>query len=124
MQKKRRPTRTPARLEPRPLNSSMDVPLEGVTSTAAPQYAGLTSAVEVASRAAAADAADAADAARSSMRGLTLRVALQDAREALLGIPADLYAGDGDLAAVLTRNDRLRGLGVLALALGALLALA
>ena len=111
-------------LSPRPHNSSLDVPLDDVQpwSVAAPEYAGLTSAVDVARRQSAAAALADAALARSSMRGLTLRVALQDAREALVGIPADLFGGERDLLRVLTRNDRLRGIGVLALALSVLYA--
>jgi hypothetical protein len=38
---------------------------------------------------------------------------LDSAREALMGIPADLLAGRGSLYEVFTRNNRLRGLGVI-----------
>lgn len=54
---------------------------------------------------------------RSSMRGLTLRTALEDIREVLVDLPRDYFAG-GSLVDLLVKNDRLRGLGLLALALG------
>lgn len=47
-----------------------------------------------------------------------------NAREAIVGIPADLAAGRGSLYEVFTRNDRLRGLGVLFLVVGLLIAIA
>jgi hypothetical protein len=40
-------------------------------------------------------------------------VAMDDAREALVGIPGDLLAGRGSLYDVATRNNRLRGLGII-----------
>ena len=84
-----------------------------------PRYSGLTSAVDVASRQDLANRQADAALRRSSMEGLTLRTALQDAREALVGVPADVYAG-ASLADALLKNDRLRGLGVLAVAVGLL----
>lgn len=89
---------------------------------AMPQYAGLTSAQELAGRQAEADAQARARAARSSMSGLTIRTALEDLREVVVGIPADLFGQSGDLALrdLLARNDRLRGLGVLLVSLSIL----
>lgn len=84
-----------------------------------PRYSGLTSAADVASRQDLANRQADAALRRSSMEGLTLRTALQDAREALVGVPADVYAG-ASLADALLKNDRLRGLGVLAVAVGLL----
>lgn len=84
-----------------------------------PRYSGLTSAVDIASRQDMANRQADAALRRSSMEGLTLRIALQDAREALVGVPVDLYAGSS-LADALLKNDRLRGLGVLAVAVGLL----
>ena len=42
---------------------------------------------------------------------------IEDAREALVGIPADAVSGRGSLYEVLTKNNRLRGLGVLLIVL-------
>ena len=36
-----------------------------------------------------------------------------NAREALVGVPADLLAGRGTLYDIVTRNNRLRGLGII-----------
>ena len=79
-----------------------------------PEYAGLTSAEQIASRQEQAEAVFEARTARSSLGGLTLRVALQDMREALVGVPADLFSSHGPLNAwdIFTRRDRLRGLGL------------
>ena len=41
------------------------------------------------------------------------RPVMDDAREALVGIPGDLLAGRGSLFDVATRNNRLRGLGII-----------
>lgn len=64
-----------------------------------------------------------AQTAREEAAGIanaTLATALRDAGEALVGIPADLYGPrPASLARVFTRNDRLRGVGVLLVALGA-----
>lgn len=38
---------------------------------------------------------------------------LADAREALVGIPTDFAANNGTVYEILTRNNRLRGLGTL-----------
>lgn len=109
-------------------NSSMTAtaPPAGATTAAAlvPKYAGLTSAQELARRQAAADREFADRARRSSLAGLTIRTALEDVREVLVGVPADLFGassseGDGGalpLAHLLAKNDRLRGLGLLCLA--------
>ena len=37
---------------------------------------------------------------------------LGDAREAVVGIPADLIAGRGTMYEIVTRNNRLRGIGI------------
>ncbi len=37
---------------------------------------------------------------------------LGDAREAVVGIPADLIAGRGTVYEIVTRNNRLRGIGI------------
>lgn len=94
-------------------------------SALAPQYAGLTSAEDLAARQDGANREAEARARRSSMAGLTLRTALEDVREAVVGVPADVYGQSGplSLAALLAKNDRLRGLGLLLLLL-ALLSLA
>ncbi len=109
-------------------NSSLaPVPQRPGETTAFPTVAGLTSAEDIAARQARADRAYAAKAQRSSLAGLTLRTAMQDIREVLLGIPKDVYSAGGrrelSLWDLVTRNDRLRGLGLLALT-GALLAAA
>jgi hypothetical protein len=38
---------------------------------------------------------------------------LETAREALVGIPADLLAGRGSLQEIFTKDNRLRGLGII-----------
>ena len=88
-------------------------------------YAGLTSAQELAARQAEANRQAEEAAARSSMAGLTLRTAMEDVREAVVGLPADLFGQSGavSLGDVLGKNDRLRGLGILVL-LGALASIA
>jgi hypothetical protein len=50
----------------------------------------------------------------STWRGLTLRLAVKDTYEALTGIPADIYKNSGNVSLknLLTRNNRLRGLGI------------
>ncbi len=85
-------------------------------------YAGLSSGQDLARRQAEADRLVDRAAARSSMAGLTLRTAMEDVQEVVVGIPADLFGQSGPLPLwdVLNKNDRLRGLGILAL-LGALL---
>ena len=52
---------------------------------------------------------------RSTWKGLTFRIAVQDMFEALTGIPADIYQNSGrvSLKELLTRDDRLRGLGLI-----------
>lgn len=89
-------------------------------------YAGLTTPQEVASRQEQMNAEEDRRVARSSLEGLTLRTALEDVREVITGIPADLFGNSAEplpLRDVLTKNDRLRGLGLLLLAV-ALLAVA
>lgn len=107
-------------------NSSLaPVPKRPGETTAFPKLAGLTSAEDMAARQARADRDFAAKAHRSSLAGLTLRTALQDMREVLVGIPHDVYSSPGSVSLwdLVTRNDRLRGLGLLVLT-GALLAAA
>jgi len=52
---------------------------------------------------------------QATVRGLTLRNGVQDMYEALTGIPADLYKNDMNVSVktLLTKNNRLRGLGLL-----------
>ncbi|AGE54823.1 hypothetical protein PBCVMA1D_188L [Paramecium bursaria Chlorella virus MA1D] len=52
---------------------------------------------------------------RSTWKGLTLRIAVEDMWEALSGIPTDIYDNSGrvTLKELLTKNDRLRGIGLL-----------
>jgi hypothetical protein len=57
---------------------------------------------------------------RSSLGGITWTVLLEDAGEAIRGIPADLWGSTRDrasLADVFMHGDRLRGIGVLLVAL-------
>lgn len=106
-----------------PVPTTMEWPMPLISYTQ-PRYSGLTSAVDIARRQAEADRVADAAARRSSMEGLTLRTALEDAREVLFGMPADLWGGDAvALSDLLLKRDRLRGLGVLLVAL-ALVALA
>jgi len=51
----------------------------------------------------------------STWRGLTLRMAVSDMAEALTGIPADIYKNNGNVSVkeIFTKNNRLRGLGLL-----------
>ena len=51
----------------------------------------------------------------ASWKALTVRAAVRDAREAIFGITADLYGNTphASLWEVSTRNNRLRGIGVL-----------
>jgi hypothetical protein len=62
----------------------------------------------------------------SSWQGLTIRRAVADAREAMLGIPADLFGNSEPLplGTLLTKGDRLRGVGILLAVAAALLMLA
>ena len=62
----------------------------------------------------------------SSWQGLTIRRAVEDAKEALLGIPADLFGNSKPLplGEVLTKGDRLRGVGIILAVAAALLMLA
>lgn len=46
----------------------------------------------------------------------------ESAREALIGIPADLLAGRGTVYDVFTKNNRLRGLGLVFVCIALLLA--
>lgn len=66
-----------------------------------------------------ADAQAAAQLKRSQLSGLTFDIAVKDAGEALVGIPGDLYGNTQrtSLVDILTYKDRLRGLGVLCIAL-------
>lgn len=56
---------------------------------------------------------------RSSLRDLTYETAIQDAHEALVGLAADLTGATErrSLGAMLAHGDRLRGLGILLVAL-------
>jgi hypothetical protein len=51
----------------------------------------------------------------STWKGLTLRLAVSDMSEALTGIPADIYKNNGKVGVkeLLTKNNRMRGLGLL-----------
>jgi len=51
----------------------------------------------------------------STWRGLTLRLAVSDMSEAITGIFADLYKNNGNVSIreLFTKNNRLRGLGLL-----------
>jgi hypothetical protein len=51
----------------------------------------------------------------STWRGLTLRMAVSDMAEAITGIPSDIYKNNGNVSAkeLFTKNNRLRGLGLL-----------
>ena len=51
----------------------------------------------------------------STWRGLTLRLAVSDMAEAITGIPADIYKNNGKVGVkeLLTKNNRMRGLGLL-----------
>jgi len=57
---------------------------------------------------------------RSTWKGLTFRIAVQDMWEALTGIPTDIYQNSGrvSLKDLLTKNDRLRGLGLIVFLIG------
>ena len=90
-----------------------------------PKVAGLTTSAELTRRQLAINRAKAATAHRSSLAGLTLRVAMQDMREAVLGIPRDVARARNhrvSLGYIFLKNDRLRGIG-LVLLLGSVLAL-
>ena len=65
-------------------------------------------------------AREAAD-ARSSVAGMSLGAAVADARDALLGIPEDLMGNTPrkSLWDIFTHNDRMRGVGVLLVAVAA-----
>ena len=51
--------------------------------------------------------------AYAAVANMTLRTAFRDAGEALVGIPADLFGPKPAPLTVLTKNNRLRGLGVM-----------
>ena len=70
-------------------------------------------------RASAQDAQGEERAKRSSLAGITLRTAWEDLADVVVGIPSDLFGASGalPLADLLTKNDRLRGLGLLMLVL-------
>lgn len=59
--------------------------------------------------------------AKSRVAATTFSTAVQDAAEALVGIPSDLlgHSERRSLAAIFAHEDRLRGLGVLLMAVGA-----
>jgi hypothetical protein len=86
-----------------------------------PFYAGLSDPRAIAARARQEAAEEDRRAEQAGMQALTLRVAWLDAREALLGIPADLSRSPSvPLGEALIKHNRLRGLAVLLLALGVL----
>ena len=90
---------------------------------ALPQYAGLTSAQELTERQRLVDADIDAAARRSSLAGLTLRTALRDVSDVVVGLPADLLSGGTEVPlSVVTRGDRLRGLGLLLVAMAVVIA--
>lgn len=100
--------------------SATDFPSDwptGFVSYTQPQYAGLTSAVSIATRQKAADEVRAVRSKRSSLQGLTLRTAFEDIREVLVGLPRDVYGSNEPLVTLVRKNDRLRGLGLLSTAL-------
>ena len=82
--------------------------------SSAPQYAGLTTSEEIATRQARANERYDARIQRSSLAGLTLRTAWADMKEILVGFPEDLAAArtSKSLWDLLGKNDRLRGLGL------------
>ena len=87
-------------------------------------YAGLTTAKQVAARQALQNRRIDARRTRSSLAGLTLRTAWEDIREVAVGIPADLYGASGPLSLwdLAVKRDRLRGLGLLLIAVAVLTA--
>jgi len=52
---------------------------------------------------------------KSTVKGLTLRIAVQDMFEALTGIPSDIYSNSGQISLkeLLVKNNRLRGIGLI-----------
>lgn len=106
-------------------NSSLSPPLPSVSPSTTiewpsafvphelQRYSGLTSSADIMSLQAAADAEASARAKRSSLAGMTPRILAEDMREALVGIPLDVWNGSSSLYDVLVRRDRLRGLGLL-----------
>ena len=112
------PMATPtAQPSPVAIQDAVDGPIISYTQ---PRYSGLTSSADIALRQAEANRVADEALRRSGMEGLTLRTALADAREVLAGIPADIAAGRASLGALLSKNDRLRGLGVVSILLGLL----
>lgn len=103
--------------------SAVQAPTASVSPPQAPRalptFAGLTTSAELTRRQLELNRARAAAAHRSSLEGLTLRVAMQDIREAALGIPRDIARATGPvpLGTLLFTRDRLRGLGLLCLVL-------
>lgn len=98
-----------------PLPGSSPIAADPAPTSAAPQYAGLTSAVDIAARQRAANLASEEAARRSGLEGLTPRVAMQDVHEALVGLVGDVLDRRVPLAEACTKNDRLRGLGLVLL---------
>lgn len=75
----------------------------------------------IAERQAAENARAEAAARRSGLEGLTIRVALEDVREVLWGIPHDLiHSPRASLSDLFLKNDRLRGLGLVLILLATL----
>ncbi len=110
---------------PAPL-ASLTIPTrDAAVSLDRPRYAGLTDAVDIATRQRLVNAREDARMSRSSMRGMTLRTVVEDIREVLVGIPEDLLAHSHiGLSDLLLKNDRLRGIGILAVLLGLLVLIA
>lgn len=109
------PTPAPRSLTSTPLATPLT--LAASTSDATPRFAGLTSAEDIANRQRRANLRIALAARRSSLAGLTLRVALDDVKEVLVGVPRDLFESrqPASLSSLFLKNDRLRGTGLLLL---------
>lgn len=120
----KRPTPTPLPAptpSPGPIGSLSIPTRDAAVSLDRPRYAGLTNAVDIATRQQLANAREDAALSRSSMRGLTIRTALEDIREVLVGIPEDLHTHHAiGLSGLVLKNDRLRGIGLLVLLVGLL----
>lgn len=101
-----------------PAPGSEPVPVDDAAapaSTAAPRYAGLTSAADIAARQRAADREREEAAERASLESLTPRVALHDVHDVLVGLVGDVLDRRVPLGRALAKNNRLRGLGILLL---------
>lgn len=80
--------------------------------TVEPTYAGLTTSKEVMRHRDSVNHAATARMLRSATEGLTLRVAMEDMRDVLVGVPRDVHSGKASLAELFGTGDRLRGLGL------------